>query len=79
MVAVGKEVRAQSPVSFQAKVGIGLASFWGKNTDGKAKFSYKIGAGMDYTFGNYIQSYSITLVKRCKDLLLSNLFITFVL
>ena len=42
MVAVGKEVRAQSPVSFQAKVGIGLASFWGKNTDGKAKFSYKI-------------------------------------
>ena len=29
--------------------------------------------------GNYIQSYSITLVKRCKDLLLSNLFITFAL
>ena len=30
-------------------------------------------------FGNYIQSYSITLIKRCKDLLLSNLFITFAL
>ena len=34
---------------------------------------------IDLIFGNYIQSYSITLVKRCKDLLLSNLFITFAL
>ena len=31
------------------------------------------------TDGNYIQSYSITLIKRCKDLLLSNFFITFAL
>jgi len=37
--------------------------------------------GLNYSryFGNYIQSYSITLIKRCKDLLLSNLFITFAL
>lgn len=33
----------------------------------------------DFLDGNYIQSYSITLIKRCKDLLLSNLFITFAL
>lgn len=47
---VGKEVQAQSPVSFQAKAGVGIASFWGKNTEGKAKFAYKAGAGMDYAF-----------------------------
>lgn len=50
MMALGKEVQAQSPVSFQAKAGVGIASFWGKNTEGKAKFAYKAGAGMDYAF-----------------------------
>ena len=50
MMALGKEVQAQSPVSFRAKAGVGIASFWGKNTEGKAKFAYKAGAGMDYAF-----------------------------
>ncbi|WP_300760765.1 porin family protein [uncultured Parabacteroides sp.] len=50
MMVLGKQVQAQSPVSFQAKAGVGITSFWGKNTDGKAKFAYKVGAGMDYAF-----------------------------
>lgn len=50
IMALGKEVRAQSPVSFHAKAGTGISSFWGKNTDGKAKFAYKVGVGMDYAF-----------------------------
>lgn len=50
IMALGKEVRAQSPVSFHVKAGTGISSFWGKNTDGKAKFAYKVGVGMDYAF-----------------------------
>ena len=50
IMALGKEVRAQSPVSFHAKAGAGISSFWGKNTDGKVKFAYKVGVGMDYAF-----------------------------
>lgn len=41
---------AQSPVSFQVKVGTGLASMWGKNTEENAKFAYKVGVGMEYGF-----------------------------
>lgn len=41
---------AQSPVSFQVKAGVGVASMWGKNTEEKAKFAYKAGVGMEYAF-----------------------------
>ena len=43
------------------------------------KSAFRIPFTINIIKGNYIQSYSITLVKRCKDLLLSNLFITFAL
>ncbi|MCL3854470.1 PorT family protein [Parabacteroides sp. GYB001] len=41
---------AQSPVSFQVKVGAGLASMWGQNTEENAKFAYRVGVGMEYGF-----------------------------
>ncbi|WP_102406172.1 porin family protein [Parabacteroides bouchesdurhonensis] len=43
---------AQSPVSFQAKAGVGVSSLWGKNADSNAKFAYKLGVSMEYTFNN---------------------------
>ncbi|WP_455628132.1 porin family protein [Parabacteroides chinchillae] len=41
---------AQSSVSFQAKAGVGVSSFWGKNADSNAKFAYKLGIGAEYVF-----------------------------
>ena len=68
-LAWGKEVRAQSPVSFQVKAGAGIAGLWGKNTDAKTKFPYKVGVGMEYAFnGTWALQPSLNFVsKGCKD------------
>lgn len=41
---------AQSPVSFNAKAGVGVSNLWGKNSDGHIKAAYKLGVGMEYAF-----------------------------
>ena len=68
-IASNMKAEAQSPVSFQAKGGVGVASFWGKYAAGKAKFAYKVGAVMEYAFNDvWALQPSLNFVsKGCKD------------
>lgn len=69
LMALSGKTQAQSPLSVQAKAGAGIATFWGKNADGNAKFAYKVGVGMEYAFTETwaLQPSLYFVSKGCKD------------
>lgn len=56
---------AQSPVSFQVKAGTGISTLWGKHTEEKVKFAYKVGVGMEYAFNEtWVLQPSLNFVSK---------------